>query len=107
MAKAKVKSKIKEITSPRVRNTGGTNDLDLEKSLRKIVASVARAKETDIKDNSNLRDELGLDSLNAIAILAAIEAKYGIRIDEAKAFDVVTVRDLFEMVKISLSRKQK
>lgn len=82
-----------------------SNKNNIENEMRKIIAKIARAKDTDIKNNVNLRSELGLDSLNAMALLAAIETKYGIQIDQAKAFDVVTARDLFDLVKTYLRKK--
>ena len=50
-------------------------------------------------DDVNLRDQLGIDSLRAMEILVAVEQKYGIKIDEARAFDVMTFRDLTELAK--------
>lgn len=78
-------------------------NMDIERGLRAIVAKVSRSDESKVRDETNLRDELGLDSLNAMEILAAIETKYGIQIDEAKAFDIVTARDLYETVKSYLN----
>lgn len=85
------KRKLKKITD--------LNPATIEKEIRSILARVARVKESVIRKNINIRDRLGIDSLNAMEILAAIETKFGITIDEAKAFDVVTVKDLYKLVK--------
>jgi acyl carrier protein len=75
-------------------------DTDLiNNEIRVIVSKIARVKPQNIKNNTNLRDELGLSSLNAMEILAVLETKYGIQIDEAKAFDIITAKDLYELVK--------
>lgn len=78
---------------------------NLEKELKKILARVARVKISDIEDNIDIREDLGIDSLNAMEILAAIEIKYNITIDEAKAFDIITFKDLYELVENYLRNK--
>jgi acyl carrier protein len=40
-----------------------------------------------------------MSSLNAMEILAAVETKYKIQVDEAKAFNAITAKDLYELVK--------
>ena len=71
---------------------------NIEKGIIRILADVARAKASDIKRTTNIREDLGIDSLNAMEILAAIEVKFNIIVDEAKAFDIVTVEDLNKAV---------
>jgi len=75
-----------------------SHNADIELNINKIIAKIARVKESDIKDDIKIRDHLGIDSLNATEILAAIEVKYGITIDEAQAFNIETVRDLYDLV---------
>ena len=77
----------------------------VEEGVRKILAEVARAEVSDIKEDTNIREDLGIDSLNAMEILAALEIKFKITIDEAKAFDIITVNDLFEAVKQYLKKR--
>ncbi len=62
---------------------------DIEGDIKTIVSKIARVNRSELKDDIKLRDDLGIDSLNAMEILAAIEVKYKITIDEAKAFDVI------------------
>ena len=71
---------------------------DIRKDVRKLVAEIARVNVREVKESINIRDDLGIDSLAAMEILAAIEKRLGIVIDEAKAFDVVTVKDLIDLV---------
>jgi len=89
----------KQKTISTVTNKVKNNASKFEKEILSIIAKVARVKPAQIKDETNLRDELGISSLNAMEILAAVETKYGIQVDEAKAFDVATAKDLHELVK--------
>ncbi|MBU4589742.1 MAG: acyl carrier protein [Candidatus Omnitrophica bacterium] len=79
----------------------------VKKDVKRLVANIARMDARKIKESANIRDELGIDSLAAMEILAAIEKRLGIVIDEAKAFDVVTVKDLIDLVMFYLKKKKR
>ncbi len=71
----------------------------IKEEINSIIAKVAKVDRSEIKEDINIRDRLGIESLHAIEILAAIETKFGITIDPAKAFEAVTIKDLYELVK--------
>ncbi|MFH1478168.1 MAG: acyl carrier protein [Candidatus Omnitrophota bacterium] len=73
-------------------------DADIRKDIFTLIAQIARMDSKNIKETDNIRDDMGVDSLAAMEILAAIEKRLGIVIDEARAFDVVTVEDLLDLV---------
>lgn len=77
----------------------------IKEEINSILAIVARVKESDIKKDVIIRDRLGIDSLKAMEILAAFEVKFGITIDSADAFEVVTVQDLYELVTGYIKRR--
>jgi len=79
---------------------------EIRKDIKKLIADIARMNVKKIKETANIRDDLGVDSLAAMEILAAIEKRLGIVIDEAKAFDVVTVKDLMDLVMFYLEKKR-
>ena len=79
----------------------------LRKDVRQLIAEIARVNPKEVKENAKIRDDLGVDSLAAVEILAVIEKRLGIDIDEAEAFDVVTVNDLLELVVSGLKKKEK
>lgn len=82
----------------RLKKKKPVEELKINESVKKLVAEIARIDIKKIKESANIRDDLGVDSLAAMEILAAVEKRLGIVIDEAKAFDVVTVRDLTGLV---------
>lgn len=45
-----------------------------------------------------LRDDLGLDSLDAVDLVVAIEKRFGIRIQEAEARQMRTIDDIYGYV---------
>ncbi len=76
-------------------------------NVKKLISEIARMDTGKIDEGDSIRDDLGIDSLMAMEILAAIEKRLGIAIDEAKAFEVVTVRDMIDMVEFYLRKKKK
>lgn len=86
-------------------NKTSNNISAVRKDVKRLVAGIARMDVRKVKEDANIRDDLGVDSLAAMEILAAIEKRLGIVIDEAKAFDVVTVRDLIDLVMFYLKKK--
>jgi acyl carrier protein len=79
---------------------------DIRKDIKKLVAEIARMDANKIKESANIRDDLGVDSLMAMEILVAVEKKLGITIDESTAFDIVTVKDLIDLVMSCLKKKR-
>ena len=79
----------------------------IRKDVKKLVAQIARMDAGKIRENASIRDDLGIDSLAAMEILASIEKRLGIVIDEAKAFDIVTVEDLLDLVTECFKKKKR
>jgi acyl carrier protein len=75
-------------------------------SVKKLIAEIARMDVDKVYEGDSIRDDLGIDSLMAMEMLAAIEKRLGLSIDEAKAFNVVTAKDLIDLV-MSYSKKRK
>jgi acyl carrier protein len=75
-------------------------------NVKKLIAKIARMDAGKIDEGDSIRDDLGIDSLMAMEMLAAIEKRLGIAIDEARAFNVVTAKDLIDLV-MFYSKKRK
>ncbi len=73
-------------------------------NVKKLIAEIARMDADRIDEGDSIRDDLGIDSLMAVEMLAAIEQRLGIAMDEAKAFNVVIVKDLINLVMSSLKK---
>ncbi len=57
---------------------------------------------TEIKPNDNFVDDLGLDSMDTIELLGAIEEEFGMAIDHSVAEKLLTVRDAVDYIKAHL-----
>ena len=71
---------------------------NIREDIKVLISDISRIDIKKVKESSNIRDDLGVDSLSAMEILALIEKRLGIEIDEAKVFNVVTVKDLMDLV---------
>ncbi len=72
---------------------------NIEKEVREIISKVAKIKPEELKEDSNLFQDLGVDSLVGVEIIAAIDKKYSLDIPEEKLEEVQTVKELVNMVK--------
>jgi len=53
----------------------------------------------DINLTSNLREDLGFDSMDTLMLVSELEAAFNIEIDESKFTDIVIVGDIIEKLK--------
>ncbi|HOV13057.1 MAG TPA: acyl carrier protein [Spirochaetota bacterium] len=75
--------------------------------VKEIIGKVARIDPKTIKDDANLRDELCIDSLLAIQVVALLEEKFKIKIDEIEIFNVDNIKDVVELIKEYLNDEGK
>ena len=52
----------------------------------------------EVRENHNLKQDLGADSTDLLNLLTALEDKFGLFIDETQAARVETVEDLYRLV---------
>jgi acyl carrier protein len=69
---------------------------DLQKTrmeVRQIIADIVEVPAEQVGDDTSLADELGVDSLMALEIVATIEKKYRVKIPEERLQQVKTLND--------------
>ena len=71
---------------------------DLRNRVVDIVAEISGIDPESFDDDVLIREELGIDSLQAMEIVAACEKAFGISIDEGQLFCVETVGDFLGLV---------
>jgi len=74
---------------------------ELEKDMLKIVSLIVEIDEDELLENRrrNLFEELGIDSLAGLEIIAAIEKKYKIEIREDRLQEIVTLEKAINLVR--------
>jgi acyl carrier protein len=74
---------------------------DIEKEVRRLFVDNFEIEPEELKESSNLFDDLGLDSLDAIDMLLAMESFIGQRLnddDKERAKHIRTVIDVVDFV---------
>jgi acyl carrier protein len=70
----------------------------LTAEIVEIVAEIAEKDPREVAPDAKLED-LGIDSLDGLRIVAAVEKRYSIVIEEAEIARIRTMPDIFEMVR--------
>lgn len=73
---------------------------DIKEELRELIAEISEVDE--IPDETPFKD-LGIDSMMGVEIVAAIERKYRIKIEDSELQKVTTLVNSFEIVKNKLA----
>ncbi len=67
----------------------------LEK-MRPIIAEQLNVEESEIKESTKLKDDLGADSLDLFELVMALEEEFGIEIPSEDLESIVTVQDVID-----------
>ncbi len=83
---------------PDVSNIG-----DYKVEIKKLVADIAEKTPEEITDNARFSEDLGIDSMMALEIIASIEKKYKVIIPEGEIPKMRAVQKIYDVVgKVSL-----
>jgi len=72
---------------------------DIENDLRNLVAEIIEKEPDEIKSNDRFIEDLGVDSMMALEMLAGIEKKYKITIPEEKLAEFTTLDSIIKITK--------
>lgn len=71
---------------------------EVQKRVKKVIATVLKTSEENIRDNANFIFDLGADSLQSVELVAAFEEEFQVELPEDKALEVQTVSDAVEFI---------
>jgi acyl carrier protein len=74
------------------------NPDEAKMELKNIVSSITRINVSELSPEVRVREELGIDSLMAMEIVAACEKHFGIQIDEEQLLEIETVGEFYNLV---------
>ncbi|MCP4653213.1 MAG: acyl carrier protein [Candidatus Omnitrophica bacterium] len=78
---------------------GNSNFDTLQKEIKELVAEIGEIPEEEIKDDSRLVEDLGIDSMMALEIVAKLEKKYKVSIPEEKIPTITSLTNIYELFK--------
>lgn len=71
---------------------------DVKATVHKVLIEEFEIAEDDLKPDAHLFQDLGLDSLDAVDLIVALEAAFGGRVPEEEAKKVRSVGDVYALV---------
>jgi acyl carrier protein len=78
-------------------------DEEIHQDIIKVLAKITRIDESSINDDVLIQDELGIDSLMGIEIIAKVEKYYNIHLEESLLLEMNRVGDFIDLVKSKLT----
>ncbi|MFH0763137.1 MAG: acyl carrier protein [Candidatus Omnitrophota bacterium] len=79
---------------------------EIENEIRNIIAEIVEKDPAEISPEAKFFEDLGMDSMMALEILAAIEKKYKISIPEEKLMQLTTLKDTIAVAREYLNQKK-
>lgn len=79
--------------------------MNIEKNLKKMIASQLNIKEDKLTDDAKIIDDLGADSLDIVEMFMALEEEFEITIPDEKVVELKTVKNVVDFVKNTLENK--
>ena len=73
--------------------------------VNNILVDEFEVEEENLKPENALREDLELDSLDAVDMIVALEQQLSIRVDEEKAKEIRTIGDVYTFVEAMLLAK--
>lgn len=75
----------------------------VRQTLIELLEADKGEKFPDLDDAKNLRDELGLDSLDVVSIVSQIERRFHLRLSQEELEKLATVADVLDLLEAKLA----
>lgn len=66
--------------------------------VKEIIANQLSVKVDTLKDETNIAEELGADSLDVVEILMSLEDEFGVSIPDEAIPKIKTIKDIVEFI---------
>ena len=70
----------------------------MEEEVKRIINETFAIEMDQIKDDSVLKDDLGIDSLDATSLIIDMEEKYNIEVTNEELASLVRVKDVIKLL---------
>jgi acyl carrier protein len=74
------------------------NRQEIFEKVKKILIEKLSVNEADIKEDSSLVDDLGVDSLDLVELLMKFEEEFKVEISEEESQKILTVKDIVDFI---------
>lgn len=66
--------------------------------VKEIIADQLSVKVEDIKEDTNIAEELGADSLDLVEILMSLEDEFGVSIPDEAIPEIKTIKEIVDFI---------
>jgi len=66
--------------------------------IKSVMAEALNVNEEEISLESNLKEDLGIDSLDAVELIMELEDTFDLKIEESEANGFVTVKNIVDFI---------
>ncbi len=80
--------------------------MTVEDFIEKIEAEFPDLKKGALKPETNFRDEVEWDSINALVIIAMINIEYDVTLTAEELINAKTVQDVYNIVELKVKEQQ-
>jgi acyl carrier protein len=81
------------------------NEVEIKERVNKILEEAFELTPDKLLPEANLRDELGLDSLDGVDLVVALEKAFQVKIEEAEARQIDTVGKIYAKISELIQKK--
>ena len=74
----------------------------LRRTLIELLEADTGERYSDLEDNANLREGLGLDSVDVVSVVSQIERRFRIRLTHEELEKLVTVCDVLDLLQAKI-----
>ena len=74
----------------------------LRRTLIELLEADTGEKYSDLEENANLREGLGLDSVDVVSVVSQIERRFRIRLTHEELEKLVTVCDVLDLLQAKI-----
>jgi len=78
--------------------TAGPSKENIQNRVLEVMKSFEKVDPAKVANASRFKEDLGLDSLDAVEVVMAIEEEFSIEIPDAEADEIVTVQQAIEYI---------
>ena len=71
--------------------------------VKEIIRDTISCSEESIRPEASLKDDMGIDSLDAMELAMALEEEFSIKIEEEELQKFVTVQDIVDFIDAKLA----
>jgi acyl carrier protein len=78
--------------------------IDMLEQIKPLMAEALNLEEAKITLEATLKDDLGIDSLDAVELIMELEDEFDVKIEDAEAQAFVTIADIVKLLEAKLNK---